>query len=158
MRSDYALYVVAIICLALATVVFATNQAGIPLMAPPIDVVTMGVLVVLGVISTGAGYLIRPGEMILGRPSEPLQPELRSESSTQPTPSQSKSTRAPPINITEIRGIGQKRAEQLRALGINTAQDLVETTASTLADKIELSPKVTRKWVSEAKRLIKEDS
>ncbi len=158
MRSDYALYVVAVICLILAAVVFATTAVGYPLMEPLINMVTIAVLVILGVISAGAGYLIRPEEMMLAPPPQPPPPKPPSETPTTPTTPPPKTTLAPPINITEIRGIGPKRAEQLRALGINTAQDLVETTASTLAAKTELSPKVTRKWVREAKRLIKEAS
>jgi hypothetical protein len=154
MRSDYALYVVALICFILAAVVFTTNYTGYPLMEPLISMVTIAVLFILGIISAGAGYLIRPEEMILTPPPQPPPPKLPSETSIPPP----KTKLASPIAITEIRGIGPKRAEQLRALGINTAQDLVETSASILAAKTEISPKITRKWVREAKKLIKEAS
>lgn len=158
MRSDYALYAVAVICLVLAFVVFATSFASYHLMEPPYDIVTMAVLVILALVTAGAGYLIRPEEMILTPPPQPPPSKPASEAYQTPTTPPPKTTLAPPINITEIRGIGPKRAEQLRTLGINTAQDLVETTASTLAAKTELSPKITGKWVREAKRLIKEAS
>lgn len=157
MRSDYALYVVAVICFILAAVVFAgsTNYLGYLAMEPPlISLVTTAVLAVLGIICAGAGYyLARPEETILAPLPPPPPPEPAPERSTSP-PLPKITT--PPIEITEVKGIGPKRAEQLRALGINTVQDLANTTATTLAVKTELSPKITLSWVREAKRLIKE--
>lgn len=157
MRSDYALYVIAIVCFILATVVVAgsIDYAGYLVMDPPlISMVTTAVLLMLGLISAGAGYLVRPGEMtLIPRPHLPA-PKL---SSSPPTPQLSLPV-IPPIEVTEVRGVGPKRAKQLRELGINTAQDLAKTTATTLAAKTELSTKITRKWVRRAKRLIKEAS
>ena len=131
MRSDYALYVVAVICFILAAAVFAgsTEYAGYLPMETQITMITTAVLAILGIISAGAGYLVRPGEMILAPPPPP-PPKPAPERSTPPTP-QSKTTVTSPIEITEVKGIGSKRAEQLRALGINTAQDLAKTTANT---------------------------
>jgi len=153
MRSDYALYVVAVICFILAAVVLAANSVGYPLMPFEIGVVTTVVLAILGVILAGAGYLTRPEEMMVAPPPAPSTPKP----SAPPTP-QPKTTVTPTIEITEVKGIGPKRAEQLRALGINTAQDLAKTTATTLAAKTELSPKITSRWIREAKKLIKEAS
>ena len=158
MRSDYALYVVAVICFILVAVVFAgsTEYAGYLPMETQITMVTTAVLAILGLISAGAGYLVRPEEMILTPPPHPPAPKPAPKLSAPPPTPPSKITTTPPIEITEVKGIGLKRAEQLRALGINTAQDLVKTTATTLATKTELSPKITRRWFREAKRLIKE--
>ena len=152
MRSDYALYIVAVICFILATVVFA----GYPAMTQEISMVTTAVLAILGIISAGAGYLVRPEEMMRAPPPHPLAPKPTPKLSAPPPTPPLKITVTPPIEITEVKGIGLKRAEQLRALGINTAQDLAKTTATTLAAKTELSPKITRRWIREAKRLIKE--
>ncbi|MFQ5758513.1 MAG: helix-hairpin-helix domain-containing protein [Candidatus Bathyarchaeia archaeon] len=152
MRSDYTLYVVAIICFIMAAVIFAADYVGYRPMPSEISVVTTAVLTILGLVSAGAGYLVRPEEMI---PPPPPRPPAPKTSAPPPIPPP-KTTVTPPIGITEVKGIGLKRAEQLRALGINTAQDLAETKATTLAAKTELSPKITRKWVREAKRLIKE--
>jgi len=156
MRSDYALYVVAIICFILAAFVLAGSSGYIGYLAiePLISSVATAVLAILGLISAGAGYLVRPGGMtLIPRPHLPA-PKL---SSSPPTPQLSLPV-IPPIDVTEVRGVGPKRAKQLRELGINTAQDLAKTTATTLAAKTELSTKITRKWVRRAKRLIKEDS
>jgi predicted flap endonuclease-1-like 5' DNA nuclease len=152
MRSDYALYVVAVICFILAAVVFA----GYPAMETQITMVATAVLAILGLVSAGAGYLVRPEERILAPPPPPPAPKPAPEISASPPTPQPKTTVALPIEIAEVKGIGPKRAKQLRALGINTAQDLAKTTATTLAAKTELSRKITRKWVREAKRLVKE--
>ena len=156
MRSDYTLYVVAIICFILAAIVFAgsADYAGYLPMETLISMVTTAVLAILGIISAGAGYLVRPQEIM---PAPPPRPPAPKPSAYPPTPTP-KTTTTLPIEITEVKGIGPKRAEQLRALGINTAQDLAKTTATTLAAKTELSPRITRRWVTEAKRLIKEAS
>jgi len=154
MRSDYTLYIIASICFILAIVVFAgsADYVGYLAMDPLISMVTTAVLAILGIISAGAGYLVRPEERI----QPPPYPPVPKPSAPQPTP-QPKITVTPrPIEITEVKGIGPKRAEQLRALGINTAQDLAKTEATTLAAKTELSPKITRRWIREAKRLIEE--
>lgn len=159
MRSDYALYVAAVICFILAAVIFAgsADYAGYLRMEPPlISMVTTAVLAILGIISAGAGYMVKPEEMILAPPPPPPPPKPAPERFTPPPTPQSKITVTSPIEITEVKGIGLKRAGQLRALGINTAQDLAKTTATTLAAKTELSPKITRRWVREAKRLIRE--
>jgi hypothetical protein len=151
MRSDYALYTVSVICFVLAAIVFAIVAGGYHFMEPQISLVTTVVLAVLGLISAGAGYLVRPEEIIpppIPRPAAP-------KPSAPPTPLP-KRTVTPPVEITEVRGIGPKRAERLRALGINTAQDLAETTATTLAAKTGLSTKITQKWVREAKRFTEE--
>ena len=79
MRSDLALYVIAVICLILAAVVFTTDYTGYPLMEPLIGMVTIAVLVILGAISAGAGYLIRPEEIMLAPPAQPQPPKPPSE-------------------------------------------------------------------------------
>jgi len=158
MRSDYALYAVAVICLILASVVFATSYAGYRIMYPPYDTVTVAVLVILGGISAGAGYLTRPEEIVLAPPARPPPPKPAAEGITPTTSPAPKTAPTSRINITEVRGIGPKRAEQLKALDINTAQDLADTSASALAAKTELSPKITQKWIREAKRLLKKAS
>ncbi|MFQ6063974.1 MAG: helix-hairpin-helix domain-containing protein [Candidatus Bathyarchaeia archaeon] len=152
MRSDYILYVFAVICFILAVVVFA----GYPPMGD-INLVATAVLAILGMILVGAGYLIRPEETTLAPPTPPA-PKPPPKISAPPQIPQPKKAVTSPIDITKIKGIGPKRAEQLRTLGINTAQDLAETTATTLAAKTELSPKITSGWIREAKRLVKKAS
>lgn len=50
-----------------------------------------------------------------------------------------------------IKGIGEKRAAQLKALGINRVDDLAKTSPHDLARNLSISPKITQKWVENAK-------
>ena len=59
----------------------------------------------------------------------------------------------PHIEITDVSGIGPKRAEQLKSLGINTAQDLADTSPESLAAKTGISPTTTKEWVEQARKL-----
>ncbi len=55
--------------------------------------------------------------------------------------------------LMEIKGIGEKRASQLKALGINSIADLAKVSAEDLARDLQISPKITGKWVASAKEL-----
>lgn len=53
--------------------------------------------------------------------------------------------------LMKIKGIGEKRAAQLKALGINTIDDLGKASPQDLATKLNISPKITSKWIENAK-------
>ena len=55
--------------------------------------------------------------------------------------------------LTEVSGIGEKRASQLKALGINTVDDLAKASVEDLAKSLKVSPKIVAKWVAGAKEL-----
>jgi len=57
--------------------------------------------------------------------------------------------------LMAIKGIGEKRAAQLKALGISSIDDLAKVSAEDLANDLLISPKITRKWVDGAKELRK---
>jgi predicted flap endonuclease-1-like 5' DNA nuclease len=52
-----------------------------------------------------------------------------------------------------VKGIGEKRAAQLKALGINNLDDLAKVSPDDVAKNLMISPKITRKWVESAKEL-----
>jgi len=58
--------------------------------------------------------------------------------------------------LTEVKGVGAKRAEQLKGQGINSVDDLAKASADDLAEKLKISPKITRKWIESAKKLVEE--
>jgi predicted flap endonuclease-1-like 5' DNA nuclease len=58
-----------------------------------------------------------------------------------------------PGGLTDVKGIGEKRAAQLRALGINSVEDLAKASAKDLATKLNISPKITDKWIQNAKEI-----
>jgi len=59
------------------------------------------------------------------------------------------------IDLKEVRGIGEKRAAQLKALGINSVNDLAKASTEDLATKLKVSPKIVEKWVAGAKEIVK---
>jgi predicted flap endonuclease-1-like 5' DNA nuclease len=61
---------------------------------------------------------------------------------------------ATPTNeLTRVKGIGEKRAGQLKALGISNIDELAKAKAEDIAAKLRISPKIVKKWVAGAKEL-----
>jgi len=59
-----------------------------------------------------------------------------------------------PLEIAEVRGIDPKKEGQLKAIGIQSVEDLAEASAEELATKLKISPEVAGKWIEEAKKLV----
>ncbi len=59
------------------------------------------------------------------------------------------------IGLTQVKGIGEKRAAQLKNSGILNIQDLAKSNVADLASKLDISPKIVQKWVADAKKIIK---
>jgi predicted flap endonuclease-1-like 5' DNA nuclease len=59
------------------------------------------------------------------------------------------------VELTQIRGINENRAVQLKANGINSVKDLAEASASDLATKLNVSPKIVKMWIGSAKKRVK---
>jgi predicted flap endonuclease-1-like 5' DNA nuclease len=57
--------------------------------------------------------------------------------------------------LTGVKGIGQKRANQLKTLDIKTVEDLANSSVKDLAKKLKISPKIASKWIVSAKELTK---
>ena len=55
--------------------------------------------------------------------------------------------------FSRIRGIGEKRAAELKANGINTIEDLANASPEDLAAKLIVSPKIVKMWIGSAKKL-----
>ena len=60
---------------------------------------------------------------------------------------------AAPIPLTEVKGIGEKRAESLAAAGIKDARGLADADLAALAEKAKIPLKTLQKYQEEAKRL-----
>jgi len=141
MRSDYALYTVAIIFFILTGIVLAYQVE-----SKELWIVTTAVL---GLLFVGLGYSQRPKitrveSLPTPAPTTPIT-ITKEETATEAT-----STVAP---LTEVKGIGEKRAEQLKGLGINTIEDLAKASAKELASELKISPKITEKWIGNAEKL-----
>ncbi|MEM3565807.1 MAG: DUF4332 domain-containing protein [Candidatus Bathyarchaeia archaeon] len=157
MRSDYALYTVAIIFFVITGIVFAIEMDQT---YKSLGIITTAVL---GIFFIGLGYTQRPKVKMqttvaapsAAPPPPPTQPILPPPVPT-PTAAEEKAVEiAAPAGtpLTKIKGIGEKRSEQLKALGINTVEELAKASTKELASKLKISPKITQRWIENAKRL-----
>jgi predicted flap endonuclease-1-like 5' DNA nuclease len=182
MRTDYALY-------ALAVVFFAITAASMLLLMETSERnVWVVSTVVLGLLMLALGYYQKPKARSVAVTATPMtaeqavsQPAVEAGSTMQETvqvttaeesvqapvnvsaPAPTKSVEAAAegqgkvssLQITEVKGIGEKRAAQLRSLGINTIQDLANVAPAEIAGKLGVSQKLVEKWVERAKELSK---
>jgi predicted flap endonuclease-1-like 5' DNA nuclease len=158
MRLDYMLYVLGAILLIITVVPFVTSIVE----GTTETSVWVVATVVLGLFSIGVGYTQKPKTAAqscqpvatMETPKEettevPMEKPVVKEAPTVATPA------TVTMELTQVKGIGEKRAKQLKALGINSVDELASTSAKTLAKKLKVSPKIVDKWVESAKELIK---
>jgi predicted flap endonuclease-1-like 5' DNA nuclease len=168
MRLDYTLYVLAIILFIITVVPFVVPIGG---EKPETQSVWVVASVVLGLLSLGLGYTQRPKTE-----AQACQPEMSATQETlletQPAttmeaPKEEKTeakkenpimketpTMATTIELTQVKGIGKKRAAQLKALGINSVDELANASTKTVAKKLKISPKIVDKWINSAKEFV----
>ena len=60
----------------------------------------------------------------------------------------------PSTELTNIEGIGAKRAESLQSHGVHSVQDLAKLDPEELSEKLQISEKRVSKWVEEAKQIL----
>jgi predicted flap endonuclease-1-like 5' DNA nuclease len=174
MRLDYTLYL-------LAAVFFLITAISLIMVAEQTEkslwIVTT---VVLGLFSIGLGYTQRPKTsaavqqpaVSMPQTATPQTPQVATveapvveapkeekiEMPIQP-PTVIKAPTPPPavptIELTRVKGIGEKRATQLKALGINSVEELAKISAEDVAKKLEISPKIVKKWIAGAKEIVK---
>jgi predicted flap endonuclease-1-like 5' DNA nuclease len=173
MRLDYTLYVIAALLLIITVVPFVIVIEGVGSETRSLWVVTT---VVLGLLSIGLGYSQRPKteaqacEPAVATPQATVpdtQPTMTMEAPKEEKPEASMekpamkemstmaTSAAATIELIQVKGIGEKRAVQLKALGINSVDELSNASAKTLAKKLKVSPKIVAKWVDSAKELVK---
>lgn len=169
LRLDYTLYVIA------AMVFVATGMAlGYQVAYKELWVIST---VVLGLTFVGLGYLQRPkARPIAVEASTPISsvqstplpaitdpgvPSLvatsqQSQETAETVVAQEGTAGAPSktISLTDVKGIGEKRAERLRSIGINTVEELARASAEDLAAKLKVSPRMAMTLIENAKKLI----
>lgn len=149
MRSDYALYTVAVIFFILTGVILASTSI-LEEFERNLGVVTT---VILGLLFIGLGYFQRPKLEAAAVEQLPSAPTAVTETVKKEVPVEVEV--APPApELTQVKGIGEKRSEQLKALGINDVEDLAKASAKNLAVKLKISPKFTRRWIRNAKKRV----
>ncbi len=152
MRTDYALYTVAIIFFIITGIVCLYQVEYRELW--------MVATAVLGLFFAGVGYTQRPKttKRVTVEATQPATPATEVATATTTTVQEEKPSRegaeAKTLKLTDVKGIGTKRAEQLKAIGITEIEDLAKASAEDLASKLKVSPKTTGKWIEEAKKLL----
>jgi predicted flap endonuclease-1-like 5' DNA nuclease len=158
MRLDYISYAVAIIffIVTLTAVAYYSEQQ--------LWIVTTAVI---GLAFIGLGYTQRPKapivtqtEVVSSVPPPPLTHPTVTETATKEeakTVVQPQPLMVQPQTTTEelmsVKGIKEKRAAQLKTLGINSLEDLTKASAEDLAAKLQISPKITEKWIANAREI-----
>ena len=156
MRSDYALYAVAVI-------LFILTGVG-AYMAQSLWIVTTAVL---GLVFIGIGYWQRPHEEAIAQNTPQtaitaMTPAVSVTASPPPPPAPKAETRPIPVvetkppsaGLLDVKGIKEKRAQQLKTLGINTVEDLAKASPEDLAAKLKIAPYFTSQWIENAKKII----
>ncbi len=166
MRLDYALYAVAIILFILTGVVavYAATQQ--------LWVVTTAVL---GLVCIGIGYWQRPQVQTTTQipspqptttitppvsivtqqpPATVTQEHIVEETKTPEQPTPAAEIQPSVATLLNVKGIKEKRAQQLRAVGINTIEDLAKASPEDLASKLKIAPYFTGQWIENAKKIV----
>ena len=151
MRLDYMLYVLAAVLLIIAIVPFVVTMEGVGSETRSLWVVTAAVL---GLLSIGLGYSQRPKTEAQACQTAVTSPEV-TVPQTQPAATMETPAMAETLELTQVKGIGEKRAAQLKAIGINSVNDLTKASAEDIAKKLQISSKITKKWIASAKALVK---
>ena len=158
-RLDYALYALAAVFFLITVVSFVlvTEQP-----AKSLWVVTT---IVIGLFSLGLGYYARPKAKIVAPQPAVSVPQVTTVEAPKeekvemaietPTPAPVPAPAAPTIELTQVKGIGEKRDAQLKAIGINSVDELAKASAEDIATKLKVSPKIVEKWIAGAKGLVK---
>jgi hypothetical protein len=60
------------------------------------------------------------------------------------------------LDLIEIKGIGQKRSEQLKTAGFDTVRKLAESEPKQIAEKVGVSEKSASRWILNAKQILTE--
>ena len=154
MRSDYALYTVAIIFFIITGISFAV-------LSEPERNLSVVATAVLGLLFLGLGYSQRAKPQV--KTAEPT-PTPTPAPTPQPTvtevvveekPVTPAEVALPTLELTQVKGIKEKRAGQLKAVGINSVEDLANASAKDLAAKLKISPKIVERWIEDAQKLVK---
>jgi predicted flap endonuclease-1-like 5' DNA nuclease len=153
MRLDYPLYVVAIILFAIT----AISSIVLVEFERNLSVVTT---VVLGLLFLALGYTQRPHltASAFKAPAPPAAPIATQAPPVVEAPKKEEPVvEITPPRITElttVKGIKAKRAEQLKALGINSAEDLAKASPQELSEKLKIAQYFTERWVASAKETV----
>ncbi|MEM2081074.1 MAG: helix-hairpin-helix domain-containing protein [Candidatus Bathyarchaeia archaeon] len=161
MRLDYTLYVLGALILVVTVVPFVITIEGVESDTRNLWVIST---VVLGLLSIGLGYSQRPktaaqacqiATTTVPQETVPTQtPEVAVQEPAAPVVEAPAATTVT-LELTEVKGIGEKRAAQLKTLGINNVAELAKASAEDIASKLQISSKIAQKWIDNAREIVK---
>ncbi|KON33994.1 MAG: hypothetical protein AC479_02335 [miscellaneous Crenarchaeota group-6 archaeon AD8-1] len=164
MRLDYTMYILGVFLLILTIVPFIVEIQGIDDNIKLIWVISSAIL---GVLSFALGYSQKPKTKAQAcqieetsckdEPKSSIKEnvEMKEENEFKSKKTEKYSSYKIEIDLIRVKGIGQKRAIQLKEIGINTANDLANEPSEKIAKKLNISPKITKKWKNDAEQLLK---
>ncbi|UCB61260.1 MAG: hypothetical protein JSW72_04215 [Candidatus Bathyarchaeota archaeon] len=140
MRLGYILYIVGVILLIGAGYVVYNSATLEPVLGGKLIYgAIVFVSLLFGFTSFIFGYSLRPKKYRL-RTISPTTVSVESLS-----------------KITRVKGIGDRRADQLKELGIVTVADLSVASAEELAESLQTSTKIVDQWIKDARTLLLEN-
>lgn len=161
MRSDYSLYIIGLIFFLITAASYTMiNGAGE-------RTTWMVATAILGILFVSLGFTFRPkppSTQIRTQTPSPTPPpapvtaiQTVEESPKPIAPPETKLQESAPLapqELAKVRGIGAKRAEELKAIGISNMQELANASPSDLATRLNVSPRIAKLWIGQAKRLL----
>ena len=147
MRLDYALYAVAVI-------IFFILAGIVSFYSVEPKELWVVVAATIGLFVGGLGYTQRPKRSAIAVPPPTPPPPTVSEVVVEEKPVTLAEVALPKLELTQVKGIKEKRAGQLKAIGINSVEDLAKASAEDLAAKLKISPKIVGKWIEDAQKLL----
>lgn len=160
-RSDYSLYIVGLIFFLITAASYTMINAGGE------RTTWMVATAILGILFVSLGFTFRPKPPITqtrtqtpppAPPPAPVTAIQTVEESPKPIATQeTKPQETAPLvrlELAKVRGIGAKRAEELKTMGINSIQELASASPSELAIRLNVSPRIAKLWIGQAKRLL----
>lgn len=161
MRLDHTLYLVAVITFIIAGLLFSYQIA--------YKEIWIASTTVLGLLFLGLGYSQKPKDQVKSEiikasaplpQASPISSSIETQkkiSTANDNVSHQKSISNPSsttFHLTDIKGIGKKRAELLRNMGVTTIESLAKASAEDVAAKLRVSVKTANTWIESAKKLI----
>jgi predicted flap endonuclease-1-like 5' DNA nuclease len=125
--------------------------------------------VILGLLFLALGYTQRPRptasafetapplQAPIATQAPPVVESLRKEEPIVTEVASAPETPPKVIELTAVKGIKEKRAEQLKALGINSAEDLAKASPQELSTKLKIAQYFTERWVAGAKEVVEKN-
>jgi len=80
--------------------------------------------------------------------------KVETEKARTTSPAERKTLETAISELTQVEGIGQKRAQQLASIGIDSVEKLAKADQKELSEKLKISEKTATRWISNAKKII----